>query len=947
MNLFAKIVLLFVIIFQLSAVNYTVAQIEGDQGEIKEGFLNSNNISSVVFNYGSIGKPNYLSNIYNFVWNRLGYMVELGTMIAGEVTDNSGNTLRVVSDSHVLAGQGSYSPDGTVKWGWLPRTGYSKPGQSLLATRKNPNSWPAEWGNIWPSEYGAGQLMGLDEAYYVMDDFTNAKFPYYPFPSDSTKRGLGVKAEVRIYQFGGGLKDAVIIKYKLTNESPKLLNKLHFGFFGDPVVGGFNDFSDDLLNIVRSNGIPGHPEYYYARNTIYSWDDDMTGTGGLPAGYLAFKFLKTPGNRGLTSFTPLTYTNTYPNIPKNDVLMWQLFESGLDTASALFNVANDNVILFGTGPFSLQPGETQEIIFSIFCSWSFEAMLKNSVYLHFHHTWPMISSQPGANGGNSNYKISLVSPNSGIISGAIPVTWNYQGTDPNAKVFIEYSYDKGRTWIPLVWDFPITGSYNWNTELVRDGVNYLFRIVAYNPNEKAAHYYDMSDSRFTINNVQNAQPELELLTTFDSLVVTRSPLSLQFSSEDADNSSLLLSLEYAHEKTGPFYPVFTNTNFPSGTNSYQLDISNIPNSTSYYLRLKASDGILDTTVLSPRFEINEQRGYYSSNIFNHTSGISTPKFNLQVVDTSKLKYDTYQLSFKVEQTSKKMFITNKRTGSLLLNNYPMFTHISTTQFDGLKLTVDDQKTRINQELTKFNREILNGSYILGTAAIGNPKIPAREDWILVFNNLDTLQNGQYVFPGDTVKNQSSLNVICPFRILTKPYFQKANYLINESILSLRNNLRWDIQEGIVLRPLNAAGATTSYELRFNFTGNILPASGDTLFIFTYKEIVEQDTFLFTPDQSYVLGLDNQMTINEFEMYQNYPNPFNPYTTIQFTMPSAGKVVLDVYNILGEKIITLLNEERNAGTHKILFDGKNLSSGVYLYTVRFANKIQSRKMLILK
>jgi hypothetical protein len=85
--------------------------------------------------------------------------------------------------------------------------------------------------------------------------------------------------------------------------------------------------------------------------------------------------------------------------------------------------------------------------------------------------------------------------------------------------------------------------------------------------------------------------------------------------------------------------------------------------------------------------------------------------------------------------------------------------------------------------------------------------------------------------------------------------------------------------------------------------------------------------------------------------QNYPNPFNPFTTIKFSLPSAGKVNLTVYNILGQKVAELLNDFLEAGEYRMVFnaegDGRRLASGVYIYSVEFENKKISWKMLFLK
>jgi len=94
---------------------------------------------------------------------------------------------------------------------------------------------------------------------------------------------------------------------------------------------------------------------------------------------------------------------------------------------------------------------------------------------------------------------------------------------------------------------------------------------------------------------------------------------------------------------------------------------------------------------------------------------------------------------------------------------------------------------------------------------------------------------------------------------------------------------------------------------------------------------------------------------EFDLNQNYPNPFNPNTVIEFALPVKSKVELSVYNLLGEKIITLVNEEKNAGNHQVLFNAVNLSSGIYFYKLQAGDPsassgqsfVQTKKMILLK
>ncbi|MCB0728666.1 MAG: SBBP repeat-containing protein [Ignavibacteriae bacterium] len=88
------------------------------------------------------------------------------------------------------------------------------------------------------------------------------------------------------------------------------------------------------------------------------------------------------------------------------------------------------------------------------------------------------------------------------------------------------------------------------------------------------------------------------------------------------------------------------------------------------------------------------------------------------------------------------------------------------------------------------------------------------------------------------------------------------------------------------------------------------------------------------------------SLSEYKLYQNYPNPFNPYTYIRYEMPVQGNVQIEVYNINGSKVQTLVNEKKESGNHEIEFNGSNLSSGIYFYKFSINGKLINTKKLIL-
>lgn len=102
-----------------------------------------------------------------------------------------------------------------------------------------------------------------------------------------------------------------------------------------------------------------------------------------------------------------------------------------------------------------------------------------------------------------------------------------------------------------------------------------------------------------------------------------------------------------------------------------------------------------------------------------------------------------------------------------------------------------------------------------------------------------------------------------------------------------------------------------------------------------------------------ITVDPVTTLNEenhFTSYfldQNYPNPFNPTTNIEFRIADFGFVSLKVYDILGNEIVTLVNEEKPAGEYEVEFSAAELPSGIYFYQLKAGDYVQTKKMVLLR
>lgn len=105
--------------------------------------------------------------------------------------------------------------------------------------------------------------------------------------------------------------------------------------------------------------------------------------------------------------------------------------------------------------------------------------------------------------------------------------------------------------------------------------------------------------------------------------------------------------------------------------------------------------------------------------------------------------------------------------------------------------------------------------------------------------------------------------------------------------------------------------------------------------------------LLIGDYEYIENNREILIPGSISLNQNYPNPFNPITTIEYSLPEKSSVQLKVFDILGKEITTLVNGEITPGKYEVIFQGTELTSGVYFYTLRIGDFIETKKMLLLK
>lgn len=188
-------------------------------------------------------------------------------------------------------------------------------------------------------------------------------------------------------------------------------------------------------------------------------------------------------------------------------------------------------------------------------------------------------------------------------------------------------------------------------------------------------------------------------------------------------------------------------------------------------------------------------------------------------------------------------------------------------------------------------------------------------------------------------------------------YYKLNTSANDKVLIILAMYTGETGVGAGIVQLNAAASYTqfafpiTYDQGFSGTPDrcgiaiqITDATGSGTNVSLGSEMYIDDLLLSMD----IVSVDEDQTQPlTFQMEQNFPNPFNPTTKIKFQIAKNDFVSLKVYNVLGNEVATLLNENKPAGSYEINFDASSLSSGTYFYKLQTGSFVETKKMILLK
>lgn len=989
------------------------AQEDDRHDVLKETIIEGNQIRVLMTNQGSISTPNADNANADLVWpkgpNGLGYAFEFGPLVGAEVVDANGDTVHIIDDGFLLTADGDFEPGTTNRWGWEPKLGFSDPASNEVATFSDldrnmdgkPDSWPQNWYNetlgryVWPAFLGDDATTPDEEVFYIMDDFDNEEFDYDPFPNDpDINGGLGLELQVRIFQFNNPLaEDIIFLVYTITNVSPRRLDKVYLGMFGDPHIGGPNDFSDDDAGFISAfdENFP-----FNTRNMLYAWDHDGIGDGFKIPGYFGYRFLESPGidddgqdndndgltdesqfndagifafdanlgtfhwtgdedgdwneefddvgvdgidatgdfgegdgkpnqlyyldlnnnsildvgeptaesrlagyrfyggepnfgfldiaesdQLGLTSFNALQYGGN--NRPKNDELMWGRIATDnqrpTDPPPEILQ-ESDNVFIYGSGSFTLEPGESQRFSIALLMGVDFNDLLSNAQIsqqvFESDYRFAQAPNKPKLVAVPEDRKVTLFWDTGAeasydpFVARANPDSLNKGFDFEGYRIYRsqDYSFNDTQTitdskGVPflsvplnqvngLPAQFDLINEYEGLSEIEYEG-----RGVRYDLGRNTGLVHSYVDS----NNVLNGVTYFYAVTSYDhgdlnaQIAPTESQRVIQ---RDAVTRLFSFDINTAMAVPGPPAAGYQNPWLENGSGN--LATRENGNATGnvrieFLDPFKVKDGYeYEVTFEEVEIDSNTTEVGYSVVDKQQKSTTFTARDTLYVdIATSQLlegsvtitdqsgsavdpsRYELDLVGGRVRGTSQGS-LQNGETFTAAYLIKPVAASTSTHSeddnpvFDGIKVFVQDNSTALDSLSTnggrsgfksiETNTNFSDETTEIGLAEVGN-FAPYASDFELRFTNYDTASNGELINPADS----SIITFVkTNFKIINTETGNRVDFFINETTPSLRNK-RWDWQETITLIKPGATQPTeTTYDVKFTPPSDTLVSS---------------------------------------------------------------------------------------------------------------------------
>jgi enterochelin esterase-like enzyme len=519
------------------------------------------------------------------------------------------------------------------------------------------------------------------------------------------------------------------------------------------------------------------------------------------------------------------------------------------------------------------------------------------------------------------------------IAGPARLAWSVGATADSLKTILDYSMDDGLTWQTLSFRSSRDSTFDWNTLLVADGTRYRLRVQVFGD---TSYGIVQSPQRFTVDNPANGAPDVVLLSP-QKQEVASGTYAVRWYTEDPEGAPLRVSI-YGSGDNGASWQVITAD--VANTGSYNWNSQLSANCDSYLLKLTSSDGSLTSAAISQPFVLRNTRQTIGN--VKHITGAGDGRVVVNTVNPLQLTGHSYRIAIDdTGSTKKKYSVFDITKSSPVLQNIPIDGSGSEGPlFDGLRISIFDFSVPANnRDSTRWTK----GSSTL-SSQISTPTI---------FLGSDTVRCLAY--PADYELRIADRIVDTASTFLGAPptplFFSVRNTTENRQVDVVVNELDGDgrisrFDEVYILEKDHRGQTALSWVVFFSGDDKaILPVPGDVFTLKTFKPLRATDVFEFST-MATGLADGKKLLPDRFELSQNYPNPFNPSTTISYQLPKDSRVVLKVFNQLGQEIATLVDRHQNAGTYRVQW-GAQIPSGVYLYRLQAESFVDVKKMILLR
>ena len=910
----------------------------GNPNARRRSVIDTNLIRTSLQNFGYGGRTDAAHGMpYEWSKGTNRYYLALATMfVGGEVIDVNGDTIHIVSvpafRTNLLTGQ---------SWNFEPVPEYQNPNSNQLARSDDPATWPPMWidqlgdstdpgwPGAWNGLFGKNLFINGTETYHHFADNLYSRYRYYPIPSDTTRRGLGIVVSQRTLAWREPfLEDAIVTVSDIYNVGIQNIERAAVTMWIADFLGGDGDSQDDLIS------------YNLLRKTLYFKDRDGLSSNQAFANARvlmpALVFLQTPTNSGVElGMTNIQYLPTAINFSQTaDIFFWNtLMRPGSFVNPQIIPIGDDDAFA-SCGYFPLPAHGSQRFV---------TAFVFAEDSLNINRKVNYLKGLVGGSYSPNGVQVSITLPQPGqVLSGQSPIHWDAGAGRQSLKIDMFYSSNAGDTWRLLAQGVANGGSSVLNTDTLSDGIFYRLMLVAY---DSLGLGYRIMDSTFTINNPQQAPPQIRLNKSIAGRA-WQSQIPVRWVAGDADGDSVAIDFSYRTQGSPQWIPIVAGL---PNTGQYALEISGLPNSSFCIFRGIARAGTLSGTDTAGILEIRNPRYVLPETAFVQRNTRGTGIIQPSIVNPAQVNGHTYNVVFSGPSDSATSYsVIDQNSGLTVVSGATQIDGtVEGPMFDGIRMFVRTDGIFLNQSETRWNHQGIHRTAFELFTNVFDFGYREPRDYLVEIGNVGLDTSNAAIIAGFSIPSRS-----VNFTVKDATTGQRVPFAFVESDGDDGRLTTGNLSDVVILLRRfspDSIGPTWSLYMLPDSLGN--PLAGDTLIVRLHKPFQNLDSYRFTAITGPLLGVPDERP-NQYALSQNYPNPFNPQTDIRFSIGSVGHTVLEIYDVLGRRVRTLVNERLDPGEHILQWNGQNdngvnVSSGVYFYRVISGTFMQTRKMLLLR